>query len=139
MLCLTVFWRCGALAAAVALGGALPALALAFPAPVGARPAPVLPAPEKNVFFTVHSVPALGRPSGLPLDVPSGFLRTGGKAHGRPVGEAIDPRGALLVAGGVGHALWRAVGGSPSSANASPASAAPASAAPAATDPPGRR
>jgi len=48
-----------------------------------------------------------GLPSGLPLDVLSGFLSSEGHAYGRPVGVAIDKRGALLVADDVGNAVWR--------------------------------
>jgi len=48
-----------------------------------------------------------GQPSGLPVDVLSGFLSDKGQAHGRPVGVAIDTRGALLVADDVGNTVWR--------------------------------
>ena len=48
-----------------------------------------------------------GQPVGLPLDVLTGFVSPDGKAWGRPVGVAIDPRGALLVADDVGNAVWR--------------------------------
>jgi glucose/arabinose dehydrogenase len=48
-----------------------------------------------------------GKPSGLPVDVLTGFLNAEGKAYGRPVGVAIDKRGALLVADDVGNAIWR--------------------------------
>ena len=51
-----------------------------------------------------------GQPSGLPLDVLTGFLSENGKAFGRPVGVAVDPRGALLVADDVGNAVWRVTG-----------------------------
>ncbi|WP_371735944.1 sorbosone dehydrogenase family protein [Acidovorax sp. SRB_14] len=64
-----------------------------------------------------------GQPSGLPLDVLTGFLSEDGKAFGRPVGVAIDPRGALLVADDVGNVVWRVTGGQ-FNANASAASAA---------------
>ena len=50
-----------------------------------------------------------GQPSGLPLDVLTGFLSTEGQAFGRPVGVAIDKQGALLVADDVGNAIWRVV------------------------------
>ena len=50
---------------------------------------------------------AQGQPVGLPLDVLTGFVSPDGKAWGRPVGVAIDPRGALLVADDVGNAVWR--------------------------------
>ncbi|MDP1533228.1 MAG: sorbosone dehydrogenase family protein [Rubrivivax sp.] len=42
-----------------------------------------------------------------PIDVLTGFLSAGGKAHGRPVGVALDGRGALLVADDVGNVVWR--------------------------------
>ena len=48
-----------------------------------------------------------GRPSGVPLDVLSGFLSEAGEARGRPAGVAIDARGALLVADDVGNVIWR--------------------------------
>jgi hypothetical protein len=49
-----------------------------------------------------------GKPSGMPIDVMSGFLDEHGDAKGRPVGVAIDKRGALLVADDVGGTIWRA-------------------------------
>ena len=48
-----------------------------------------------------------GKPSGLPLDVLTGFLSDDGKAFGRPVGVALDKQGALLVADDVGNVVWR--------------------------------
>ncbi len=48
-----------------------------------------------------------GKPSGLPVDVLTGFLSEDGKAFGRPVGVAIDRQGALLVADDVGNVVWR--------------------------------
>jgi glucose/arabinose dehydrogenase len=48
-----------------------------------------------------------GQPSGLPVDVLTGFLGPEGEAYGRPVGVAIDKRGALLVADDVGNVIWR--------------------------------
>ncbi|WP_295456137.1 sorbosone dehydrogenase family protein [uncultured Thiodictyon sp.] len=44
-----------------------------------------------------------GKPSGVPIDVLTGFLSADGNAFGRPVGVVLDPQGALLVAddGGV--------------------------------------
>ncbi|MBY0465413.1 MAG: sorbosone dehydrogenase family protein, partial [Burkholderiales bacterium] len=48
-----------------------------------------------------------GKPSGLPLDVLTGFLSEDGKAFGRPVGVALDKQGALLVADDVGNVVWR--------------------------------
>jgi glucose/arabinose dehydrogenase len=52
-----------------------------------------------------------GKPSGLPIDVLSGFVRPNGDAMGRPVGVAIDKRGALLVADDVGNVIWRVISG----------------------------
>jgi glucose/arabinose dehydrogenase len=46
------------------------------------------------------------RPIGVPRDFVSGFLKDG-KARGRPVGVAIDPRGRLLIADDVGGTVWR--------------------------------
>ena len=51
-----------------------------------------------------------GKPSGMPLDVLTGFVEGDGDAMGRPVGVAIDGRGALLVADDVGNAVWRVKG-----------------------------
>jgi len=48
-----------------------------------------------------------GKPSGMPIDVLTGFLSGDGKAYGRPVGVALDKRGALLVADDVGNVVWR--------------------------------
>jgi glucose/arabinose dehydrogenase len=58
--------------------------------------------------YKVVFVPfADGRPSGMPVDVLTGFLGPNGEAYGRPVGVAIDRRGALLVADDVGNTIWR--------------------------------
>ena len=51
-----------------------------------------------------------GKPSGLPMDLLTGFLDSDGNARGRPVGVAFDRRGALLVADDVGNTIWRVVG-----------------------------
>jgi glucose/arabinose dehydrogenase len=51
-----------------------------------------------------------GQPSGLPIDVLTGFVEEDGEAMGRPVGVAIDGRGALLVADDVGNTIWRVTG-----------------------------
>lgn len=48
-----------------------------------------------------------GRPVGLPQDVLTAFLDTGGDARGRSVGVAVDRAGALLVADDVGNTIWR--------------------------------
>jgi glucose/arabinose dehydrogenase len=61
-----------------------------------------------------------GKPSGLPIDVLTGFLDSKGRASGRPVGVAIDQRGALLVADDVGNVIWRVTGAGPGSAALNP-------------------
>ena len=48
-----------------------------------------------------------GKPSGVPVDVLTGFLSDEGTAFGRPVGVALDKKGALLVADDVGNIVWR--------------------------------
>jgi len=61
------------------------------------------------VGYKVVFVPfANGQPSGMPVDVLTGFVDDHGDAHGRPVGVAIDNKGALLVADDVGNVVWRA-------------------------------
>ena len=57
------------------------------------------------------------KPSGLPIDVLTGFLSPTGDAYGRPVGVALDHKGALLVADDVGNAVWRVSGTPPSLKN----------------------
>ncbi len=51
-----------------------------------------------------------GKPSGLPVDVLTGFLTADGRAQGRPVGVTLDKDGALLVADDVGGVVWRVTG-----------------------------
>jgi glucose/arabinose dehydrogenase len=61
--------------------------------------------------YKVVFVPfANGQPSGLPVDVLTGFVSADEKAYGRPVGVAIDRRGGLLVADDVGNTVWRVSG-----------------------------
>ena len=48
-----------------------------------------------------------GTPTGLPVDVLTGFLDAEGHAMGRPVGVVVDAQGALLVADDVGNVIWR--------------------------------
>ncbi len=61
--------------------------------------------------YKVVFVPfANGKPSGLPIDVLTGFLGPQGEARGRPVGVALDRTGALLVADDVGNTVWRVRG-----------------------------
>jgi len=63
------------------------------------------------VGYKVQFVPfANGTPSGMPIDVLTGFVNDKGEAYGRPVGVAIDSKGALLVADDVGNAVWRLTG-----------------------------
>jgi glucose/arabinose dehydrogenase len=47
-----------------------------------------------------------GKPSGMPVDVVTGFLN-GDEVRGRPVGLAIDGTGALLIADDAGNTVWR--------------------------------
>jgi glucose/arabinose dehydrogenase len=57
--------------------------------------------------YKVVFVPFAGaQPSGMPVDVLSGFI-SGGKAFGRPVGVQIAHDGSLLVADDVGNTIWR--------------------------------
>jgi len=63
------------------------------------------------VGYKVQFVPfADGKPSGMPIDVLTGFVDDKGEAYGRPVGVALDAKGALLVADDVGNVVWRATG-----------------------------
>jgi glucose/arabinose dehydrogenase len=63
---------------------------------------------EPRSGYKVVFVPfTAGRPAGPPEDVLTGFLRTDGRAYGRPVGVAVDRAGALLVADDVGNVVWR--------------------------------
>jgi glucose/arabinose dehydrogenase len=58
--------------------------------------------------YKVVFVPfAVGQPSGLPVDVLTGFLSANREAQGRPAGVAMDRSGALLVADDVGNIVWR--------------------------------
>jgi glucose/arabinose dehydrogenase len=63
-----------------------------------------------------------GRPSGLPIDVLTGFLKNDGSgvAHGRPVGVSLDGKGALLVADDTGNTVWRITGDRRESFSATP-------------------
>jgi glucose/arabinose dehydrogenase len=63
-----------------------------------------------------------GRPSGLPIDVLTGFLKNDGSgvAHGRPVGVSVDGKGALLVADDTGNTVWRITGDRRESSSATP-------------------
>ena len=67
---------------------------------------------EPRAGYRVIFVPfSGGKPSGLPIEVLTGFVR-GDEAMGRPVGVALDSRGGLLVADDVGNAVWRVSGAS---------------------------
>ncbi len=57
----------------------------------------------KVIFVPFES----GKPSGVPVDVLTGFLSEEGNAYGRPVGVVLDKQGALLVADDVGNVVWR--------------------------------
>jgi glucose/arabinose dehydrogenase len=48
-----------------------------------------------------------GNPSGMPVDILTGFLNQKGEAMGRPVGVQIARDGSLLVADDVGNTIWR--------------------------------
>jgi glucose/arabinose dehydrogenase len=53
----------------------------------------------------------VGRPSGGPRDILTGFLAPDEQeSYGRPVGVAIGRDGALLVADDVGDVIWRVTG-----------------------------
>ena len=61
--------------------------------------------------YKVIFVPfADGKPTGMPIDVLTGFLNADEKAMGRPVGVVIDKQGDLLVADDVGNKIWRVSG-----------------------------
>jgi glucose/arabinose dehydrogenase len=62
-----------------------------------------------------------GRPTGIPRDFVTGFLKDG-KARGRPVGVAVDRTGALLVADDVGNTVWRVSYAVPQPSPSAPAS-----------------
>ena len=81
---------------------------------------------DPPVGYKVSFVPFVdGRPSGEAIDFATGFLGEDGKARGRPVGVAVDPRGALLVADDLSNTIWRIT--PPDGAQATPAApAAPA-------------
>ncbi|PRA59387.1 MULTISPECIES: sorbosone dehydrogenase family protein [Pseudomonas] len=57
----------------------------------------------KVIFVPFHN----GKPSGVPVDVLSGFLNKDEEAMGRPAGVVIDQQGSLLVADDVGNKVWR--------------------------------
>ena len=60
--------------------------------------------------YRVIAVPfAGGRPTGMPVDLLTGFVSEDGKARGRPVGVQLDRLGAVLVADDVGNVVWRVV------------------------------
>ena len=48
-----------------------------------------------------------GKPSGVPVDILTGFLSEAGNAYGRPVGVALYRQGALRVADDVGNVIRR--------------------------------
>ncbi len=62
------------------------------------------PASGYKVVFVAFNA---GKPTGLPIDVLTGFLDGDGNAQGRPVGVAMYGAGALLVADDVGNTIWR--------------------------------
>ncbi|WP_129793306.1 sorbosone dehydrogenase family protein [Sphingosinicella sp. CPCC 101087] len=104
-----------------ALGNHVAPLGLAF-----SRGARLGPAFASGAFIGLHGswnrrprsgykvvfVPFVGgRPSGMPVDVLTGFLSDEGEAMGRPVGVQIARDGSLLVADDVGDSVWRVSAG----------------------------
>ncbi|WP_420465951.1 PQQ-dependent sugar dehydrogenase [Panacagrimonas sp.] len=69
-------------------------------------------------YKVIHIPFAGGRPSGVPVDLLSGFLNEHGQAQGRPVGLTLDLTGALLVADDVGGVVWRVRADEPAIASA---------------------
>ncbi len=64
--------------------------------------------------YKVIFVPFMnGKPTGLPVDVLTGFVNKDGEAYGRPVGVVLDKGGALLVADDVGNTIWRVTASAP--------------------------
>lgn len=59
-----------------------------------------------NGYKVIYVPFADGSPSGMPVDVVTGFLN-GDQARGRPVGLGIDGTGALLIADDAGNTVWR--------------------------------
>src|SRR5688572_6432364 len=60
--------------------------------------------------YKVVFVPfAGGGPSGMPVDILTGFVNADGEAMGRPVGVQIGRDGSLLVADDVGNTVWRVI------------------------------
>lgn len=67
--------------------------------------------------YKVIFVPFAGdQPSGMPVDVLTGFMRNG-IAFGRPVGVQIAGDGSLLVADDVGNMIWRVSAANPGPSN----------------------
>jgi glucose/arabinose dehydrogenase len=63
---------------------------------------------SEPVGYRVSFVPFRnGRPAGQPIDFANGFLGDDGKARGRPVGVAVDPRGALIIVDDLSNTVWR--------------------------------
>jgi glucose/arabinose dehydrogenase len=60
-----------------------------------------------NGYKVVYIPFARGKPNGKAQDVVTGFIGPNGKARGRPVGLAVDPRGGLLIADDLGNTVWR--------------------------------
>ncbi len=60
-----------------------------------------------NGYKVIYVPFANGRPSGMPVDVVTGFLTNGDQARGRPVGLAVDAQGGLLIADDTGNTVWR--------------------------------
>jgi glucose/arabinose dehydrogenase len=61
-----------------------------------------------RVIFVPFSA---GKPSGLPIELLTGFVDESGNARGRPVGVVVDKSGGVLVADDVGNVIWRVSAG----------------------------
>ncbi|MGV8917451.1 MAG: PQQ-dependent sugar dehydrogenase [Pseudomonas sp.] len=63
---------------------------------------------------------ANGKPTGMPVDLLTGFLNADDKAQGRPVGVVNDLQGGVLVADDVGNVIWRVSAAKNQTASAAP-------------------
>jgi hypothetical protein len=63
---------------------------------------------EPRSGYRVIFVPfRAGKPSGVPIEILTGFINENNEAYGRPVGVVLDKRAALLVADDIGNTIWR--------------------------------
>lgn len=122
----------GAIVPDYALGAHTASLGLAF-----AKPDALPPPFSRGAFIGQHGswnrrphsgyavvfvTFAVGRPSGPPIDVLTGFLTPDHKARGRPVGIALTHDGSVLVADDVGNCIWRISAARDAHASAAPSS-----------------